>query len=55
MLRGVVTGAQPDGCPAYLGPRIALDEVENLFGTQGAQPPGKTDKTQKGGADSASE
>jgi hypothetical protein len=55
MLWGVVTGAQPDDFPAYLGPRIALDEVENLFGTQGAQPTGQTDKAQKGGADSASE
>ena len=54
MLWVVVTGAQPDGFPAYLGPRIALDEVENLFDTQWAQPSGKTDKTQKGGADSAS-
>ena len=22
-------------CPAYLGPRVALDEVENLFGMLG--------------------
>ena len=41
-------------CPACLGPRVALDEVENLFDTHWARPPGKTDKTQEGGADSAS-